>query len=104
MPIPALPLTNKSKPGGRSRDDRAPRNAFADWLAGCGMTADQVAAELKRLTKRDDFSVSSVYNLRNGYFKPGRDLSVAIEKLTKGKVKVGSWSETKARARKPKGA
>lgn len=89
----ALPLTDKSRPGGRPRQSRAPRNPFADWLKGCGMTPEQVAKKL-------DVSISSVYNARNGYFKPGRELAVAIEELSKGAVPVGSWSEVKARKRK----
>lgn len=44
-------------------------------------------------------SVSSIYNARNGYFKPGRELAVEIEKLSSGKVKVESWGEAKARKR-----
>lgn len=100
MSLRALPLTNKSDPGGRPREDRAPANAFADWLRDCGMTADEIARKLAKLTKRPDFSVSSVYNLRNGYFKPGRDLAVAIETLTKRKVPVSSWSKSQARPRR----
>jgi hypothetical protein len=45
-------------------------------------------------------SVSSVYNARNGYFKPGRDLAVKIEELSAGAVPVSSWSESKARKRR----
>ncbi len=104
MPIPALPLTNKSKTGGRPRDDRAPENAFGAWLRTCGMTAGKVSEKIGKILRRPDFSTSSVYNMRNGYFKPGRDLAVAIEKLTKGKVRVESWDESKARPRKVKGA
>lgn len=89
----ALPLTNKSKPGGRPRQSRAPRNAFADWLSGCGMTPADLAKKL-------EVKVSSVYNARNGYFKPGRDLAAKIEELSKGKVPVASWSKAKSRPRK----
>lgn len=89
----ALPLTNKSRPGGRPRQTRAPRNAFSDWLAGCGKTPSQVATAL-------GVSVSSVYNARNSYFKPGRELAINIEKLSEGKVPIESWSKGKARARK----
>lgn len=90
----ALPLTDKSRPGGRPRQTRAPRNPFADWLKSCGMTPEQVAKQLGGI------SVSSVYNARNGYFKPGRELAVAIEKLSEGAVPVESWGKAKARKRK----
>lgn len=89
----ALPLTNKSRPGGRPRKSRAPRNAFADWLANCGKSPTEIAKALK-------VSVSSIYNARNGYFVPGRDMAVEIEKLSGGKVKIESWSTVKARPRK----
>lgn len=88
----ALPLTNKSKPGGRPRQSRAPRNAFADWLASCGKRPDVVAKAL-------GVSISSVYNARNGYFKPGRDLAVLIETYTGGAVPAASWTKAKARKR-----
>lgn len=90
----ALRLTDKSRPGGRPRQSRAPRNAFADWLATCGMTPDKVAKALGGI------SVSSVYNARNGYFKPGRDLAIKIAELSNGAVPVESWREAKARKRK----
>lgn len=89
----AQPLTDKSKPGGRPRASRAPRNPFADWLSDCGMTPEAVAGKLA-------VSVSSVYNARNGYFKPGRDLAVKIEELSGGGVPVASWGKAKARKRK----
>lgn len=89
----ALPLTDKSRPGGRPRQSRAPRNPFADWLKGCGKTPEQVAKLLK-------VSVSSVYNARNGYFKPGRDLAVLIDEVSAGAVPVESWTGVKARKRK----
>jgi hypothetical protein len=89
----ALPLTNKSRPGGRPRQTRAPKNPFSDWLASCGKTPEQVAKLL-------EVSVSSVYNARNGYFKPGRELAVRIEEVTKGAVPVKVWDGVKARKRK----
>lgn len=88
----ALPLTNKSRPGGRPRQSRAPRNAFADWLASCGKTPTAIATAL-------EVSVSSIYNARNGYFKPGREMAVAIEELSGGAVPVESWRDAKARKR-----
>lgn len=71
----ALPLTDKSRPGGRPRRSRAPRNPFADWLAKCGRNPKSVADEL-------DVSISSIYNVRNAYFRPGRDFAAAIERIT----------------------
>lgn len=88
----ALPLTNKSKPGGRPRQSRAPRNAFADWLSSCGKTPKQIADAL-------EVKISSVYNARNGYFKPGRELASKIEELSKGAVPVASWTKSKTRPR-----
>jgi DNA-binding XRE family transcriptional regulator len=89
----ALPLTNKSKPGGRPRSSRAPRNAFRDWLGSCGMTPQDVATKL-------EVKISSIYNAANGYYKPGRDLAVKIAKLTDDAVPVDSWVTAKVRARK----
>ncbi|HUS27566.1 MAG TPA: helix-turn-helix transcriptional regulator [Kofleriaceae bacterium] len=89
----ALPLTNKSRPGGRPRQTRAPRNPFADWLASCGKTPEQLAKAL-------GVSVSSVYNARNGYFKPGRDLAVKIAEVSEGAVPVEAWGSVRARKRK----
>lgn len=89
----SLPLTDKARAGGRPRETRAPRNAFADWLATCGKTPEEVATAL-------GVSSSSAYNLRNGYFKPGRDLAVRIAELSDGKVPVDSWTGSKARPRK----
>lgn len=88
----SLPLTNTTRPGGRPRGSRAPRNAFADWLADCGKKPADVAKAL-------DVSVSSVYNARNAYFKPGRDLAVRIADFTEGAVPVESWGKAKARPR-----
>lgn len=90
----ALPLTNKSRPGGRPRQSRAPRNKFADWLKDCGKTPEEVAKLLGGI------SVSSVYNARNGYFKPGRELAVKIAEVSEGAVPVESWGPAKARKRK----
>lgn len=89
----ALPLTNKARPGGRPRKTRAARNAFADWLSTCGMTPTAIAKKL-------GVSVSSIYNARNNYFKPGREMALAIEELSHGKVKIESWTSAKARPRK----
>jgi hypothetical protein len=96
----ALPLTNKSRPGGRPRQSRAPRNKFADWLANCGKTPEQIAKLLTTPQAPKGISVSSVYNARNGYFKPGRDLAVKIAEVSDGAVPVESWGPAKARKRK----
>lgn len=94
----ALPLTDKARPGGRPRRTRAPSNPFATWLASCGRTPEQIAKEL-------DCSVSSVYNARNGYFKPGRKLAVAIQVLTTdattgiSAVPVSTWDVVRSRKR-----
>ena len=89
----ALPLTAKTRPGGRPRRTRAPRNAFADWLSKAKDSPEDLAKKL-------DVSVSSIYNARNGYFTPGRDLAVKIEQVTEGAVPVASWSKVKTRKRK----
>jgi len=93
----ALPLTDKARPGGRPRRSRAPRNAFADWLATCGKSPTDIAKALK-------VSVSSIYNARNGYFTPGRDMSVAIAALSDGAVPVDSWGKAKTRPRTKRAA
>jgi DNA-binding XRE family transcriptional regulator len=94
MSLRALPLTDKSRPGGRPRDDRAPRNAFSDWLMTCRMKPEVIATKL-------GVSVSAIYNARNGYYKPGLALAVKIAKLTRGKVPVDSWLRFELRERKP---
>lgn len=88
----SLPLTDKSKPGGRPRESRAPHNAFSEWLMTCGLTPGEVAKKLK-------LSVSSIYNARNGYFSPGRKVANRIAKLTDGKVPASSWDEAVVRER-----
>jgi len=88
----ALPLTDNARPGGRPRRKRAARNAFADWLASCGMTPTQVAGQLGT-------AVSSVYNMRNGYFTPGRDLALKVEQVSHGVVTVESWKPSKKGSR-----
>lgn len=88
----ALPLTKSARPGGRPRSTRAPRNAFADWLAKSKIKPDALAAVL-------EISVSAIYNLRNSYYLPGRELAVKICAASKGAVSIESWSEVKARKR-----
>lgn len=101
----SLPLTDKTRAGGRPRRTRAPANPFAVWLADCGMTPEDVAAKLSKLTGKP-LSVSSIYNSRNAYFKPGRALAVAIEHLTTDPTTqisacpVSTWEVVKARPRR----
>lgn len=89
----AQPLTQSTGPGGRPRRSRAKRNAFADWLAKSHTKPGTLAKELK-------VSASSIYNLRNGYFGPGRDLAVKIATLSEGAVPVDSWPPARPRKRK----
>lgn len=93
----ALPINKTAGPGGRPRDSRAPRNAFADWLASSKMTSAKIAEAL-------EVGISTVYNLRNSYFLPGLSLAVKIEELSKGRVKVASWDDVQVRPRKKKAA
>lgn len=80
----SLPLTNKTKPGGRDRDGSWPMNAFGRWLMNCDMTAQQVADKLSGILG-ESVSTSAIYNLRNSRYRPGRDLALAIEALTTNK-------------------
>lgn len=97
----ALPLTDKSRPGGRPRESRAPDNAFAAWLRSCARRPAAIAKAL-------GVTESCVYNLRNGYFKPGLELALKIERLTtKGRVSAvpaESWATFVARPRPAKRA
>lgn len=89
----ALPLSKAARPGGRPRNTRAPRNAFADWLARSkSIKPEMLATDL-------GISVSAIYNLRNSYYLPGRELAVKIAEVSKGAVSVESWSEVKPRPR-----
>jgi len=98
-------MTETSRPGGRPRTSRAPDSAFAAWLRTCGRKPSAVASELK-------VTESAVYNLRNGYFKPGLELALRIEELTRtgknGKllrtpaVPAASWAKFVARPRPSK--
>ena len=88
----SLPLTASTKPGGRPRKSRAPRNAFATWLASQKLSPKEIAKALGT-------SISTIYNARNGYFSPARELAVKIEEYTDGKVTVESWGESKTRPR-----
>lgn len=68
------------------------------WLRTCGRKPAAVAKEL-------GVTESAIYSLRNGYFKPGLELSLKIEKLTTDKrtkisaVPAASWLTFVARAR-----
>ena len=109
MVMRSLPLTNAAGPGGRPRETRAPANAFAEWLATCNMTPTQVQEELTKIVRKLDpskgrdwqLSISMVYNCRNAYARPGRDLANAIAELTNGAVPTTSWPSTAVRPRKP---
>jgi hypothetical protein len=61
------------------------------------MTVQEVAAKLET-------SLSSVYNMRNGYFRPGLQLAVRIAELsTKGRrcaVPVSYWTDSPIRPRR----
>ncbi len=91
-PMRALPFGKTSGPGGRPRRSRAPRNPFAEWIIKSKLKSDVIAARL-------EITVSAVYNLRNSYYAPGRELAVRIEEVTGGVVKVESWSDVKVRPR-----
>lgn len=88
----ALPINKTSRPGGRPRGSRAPRSAFADWLAKGKINCVDLAKKL-------GISASSLYNLRNAYYLPGRELAVKIDEISKGAVPVESWSDVKPRPR-----
>lgn len=114
----SLPLTNAAGPGGRPRATRAPANAFAGWLASCGMTPSEVRDKLTDILRRTDparwkvmvevdgklvpkkLSISMIYNTRNAYARPGRDLANAIAELSKGSVPTTSWPAKAVRPRK----
>jgi hypothetical protein len=103
-PMRAVPVNETTRAGGRPRSERAVVNKWGEWLEGCGMPPAQVAEKLtKRLVKMggrektDPVSTSTIYNLRNSYFLPGRDLAIAIEELTDGEVPVVSWSSVQKR-------
>lgn len=83
--IPAVPLTKAAAPGGGPRKTPLPRSKFGDWLTACGMRPTQLAAEL-------GCSLSAIYNIRAGHFRPGRDLALAIERVSKRAVPVSSWA------------
>lgn len=93
----ALPLTKSARPGGRPRSTRAPRNAFADWLARSKIKPEDLAKTL-------GISVSAIYNLRNSYYLPGRELAVSISLASKNAVTVESWSDVTPRKRGKKAA
>lgn len=105
----SLPLTNAAGPGGRPRASRAPANAFAEWLASCGMKPTEVQDKLTAILRKVDpqrwkapkkLSISMIYNTRNAYARPGRDLANAIAELSAGKVPTTSWPAKAVRPRK----
>lgn len=104
VPMRAVPMNETTRAGGRPRNARVPVNKWGEWLANCGMRPEVVAERLTAILvkagarKADNpVSTSSAYNMRNAHFLPGRDLALAIEKLTKGAVKVSSWQNVAVR-------
>jgi DNA-binding XRE family transcriptional regulator len=86
-----MPLTKATGPGGRPRrESEQPAIPFAAWLAKSKLTAEQLAVSL-------DVAPSSIYNMRNGYFTPGRELAVKIAAVSKGKVPADSWPPARPR-------
>lgn len=83
--IPAVPLTRGSAPGGGPRRTPLQPSRFGDWLAASGKRPTELAAEL-------GCSLSAIYNIRAGHFRPGRDLALAIERVSKRAVPVSSWA------------
>jgi hypothetical protein len=73
------------------------------------MTPTEVQEALTAIVRKLDpskgkawqLSISMVYNCRNAYARPGRDLANAISELTKGVVSTTSWPATAVRPRKP---
>ena len=51
------------------------------------------------MAKQLGISVSAIYNLRNSYYSPSRELAVRIEALSEGAVTVESWSDVTPRPR-----
>lgn len=85
MRIPAVPLTRAASPGGGPRKTPLQPSRFGDWLHTCGKRPAQLAAEL-------GCSLSAIYNIRAGHFLPGRDLALAIERVSMSAVPVSSWA------------
>lgn len=71
------------------------RAKFARWVESQGpdwKTADERARELLNC------SASMVRSVRAGRRKPGLDLALAIERATRGRIKVAEWASAKAAA------
>lgn len=88
----ALPFNKSQRPGGRPRNKRAPHSAFSEWVFKGKISAADLAKKL-------GISTSSLYNLKNGFYLPGRELAVKIDEISKGAVSVNSWSDVKPRPR-----
>lgn len=105
----AVAINETTRAGGRPRSERVPVNKWGEWLRDCGLKPEQVAERLNKIlvkagarTADNPVSTSSVYNMRNAHFLPGRDLALAIETLTDGAVPVGSWQRVEVRAKRRK--
>lgn len=65
---------------------------------------DKLTAILRRVDptrwKGKELSISMIYNTRNAYARPGRDLANAIAELSKGEVPTTSWPAKSVRPRK----
>lgn len=103
----AVAINETTRAGGRPRGERVPVNKWGEWLRECGMRPEEVAAALTKILVKNGardasnpVSTSSAYNMRNAHFLPGRDLALAIETLTKGKVPVSSWQKVEVRAKR----
>lgn len=81
------PVANRKehKPKGRrSRVRPATNTKFGEWLRASGYSPIEIAEAL-------GVGRSAVYNLRNGDFKPGRDLAVKIAVMTRDTVRPEDW-------------
>jgi hypothetical protein len=105
----AVPVNETTRAGGRPRSERAVVNKWGEWLEGCGMppvkVAEKLTARLVKIGARErekPVSASTVYNIRNSYFIPGRSLASAIAELTDGEIPVEYWDTVEVRKPPPK--
>lgn len=79
----------EKRPTGRPRGDAPIENPFATWIeskAGQGLAIADIAKDL-------DLAVSTVYNLRNGSFRPSLDLAIKLDEYTENAVSVYDWAQ-----------